>query len=134
MYSILATISLNVFYGITQYLGGGLISGPNKALLTEEGDGYKEKCSGEGENSGRSRPIDMYYIRTLITIIFPPLGVLMAKGFTGFPYILVSCILTSLFYFPGLIYSLAVISSSRYAMQEEAERKIGRELQKTRGK
>ena len=65
-----------------------------------------------------------------MTIMFPPLGVLMAKGFTGFSYILLSCLLTSLFYFPGLIYSLSVISSSKHALLEEAHRKIGRDLLK----
>lgn len=136
MYSILATISLNVFYTITghDWLTGGLISGLNKAILLEEGDGYDEKCKGEGDPRGISRPIDMWYVRTIITIIFPPLGVLMAKGFTGFSYILISCLLTSLFYFPGLIYSLAVVSASRHALIEEEERKLGRNVLKKRGK
>jgi uncharacterized membrane protein YqaE (UPF0057 family) len=68
----------------------------------------------------------MWFIRTIITILFPPLGVLMAKGFTGFSYILTSCALTALFYFPGLIYSLAIISTSRFARLEQAEREKGK--------
>ena len=125
MYSIFATVALNVFYALTyafNYLGGGLISGPNKARFVKNTD--TQQCE------SNSRPIDMFYIRTIMTIMFPPLGVLMAKGFTGFSYILISCLLTSLFYFPGLIYSFAVISGSKHALLEEAQRKIGRDLQK----
>jgi uncharacterized membrane protein YqaE (UPF0057 family) len=125
MYSIFATVALNVFYALTyafNYLGGGLISGPNKARFVKNTD--TQQCE------SNSRPIDMFYIRTIMTIMFPPLGVLMAKGFTGFSYILTSCLLTSLFYFPGLIYSFSVISSSKHALLEEAQRKIGRDLQK----
>ena len=127
LYSMFAGVALNVFYGITNAFGygqsgkgrraGGLISGANKNRLTEPGS---EKCTTD------SRPIDMYYIRTLMTVLFPPLGVLMAKGFTGMSYILLSCFLTAMFYFPGLIYSLSVINSSKHALIEKSERENGR--------
>jgi uncharacterized membrane protein YqaE (UPF0057 family) len=126
LYSIFASVALNIFYGITNTIGiggdgnkipGGLISGSNKNRLTEPDS---EKCTVD------SRPIDMYYIRTLMTVLFPPLGVLMAKGFTGMSYILLSCLLTALFYFPGLIYSLSVINSSKHALIEKSERENGK--------
>ena len=124
LYSIWATVSLNVFYLLSHtvnWWGGGLISSLNKALLVDDDT---HKCK------NNSRPIDMFYVRTIMTIMFPPLGVLMAKGFTGFTYILISCLLTALFYFPGLIYSLSVISSSKFALLEESERKMARDLEK----
>ena len=100
---------------IAQFIpGGGIIGGLSK-VIHEEDTG---KC-----NTDSSRPIDMWYIRTILTILFPPLGVLMAKGFTGFRYVLISCILTALFYFPGLVYSFAIISSSRHGQLEAEERR-----------
>ena len=120
MYSIFANVALGTFHMIAQFIpGGGIIGGLSK-VIHEEDTG---KC-----NTDSSRPIDMWYIRTIITIIFPPLGVLMAKGFTGFTYILTSCLLTALFYFPGLIYSLSVINSSKYAQIESEQRNKGQQL------
>ena len=128
LYSIFANIAFSLFYGITNTIGiggdgnkipGGLISGPNKNRLTEPGS---EKCTVD------SRPIDMYYIRTFMTVLFPPLGVMMAKGFTGMSYILLSCLLTAMFYFPGLIYSLSVINSSKHALIEKSERESGKKI------
>jgi uncharacterized membrane protein YqaE (UPF0057 family) len=116
MYSLFASIAFGIMEGIMSNIPGGLISGPTTLNHLEGG-----KCKAD-----TSRPIDMWYIRTIITILFPPLGVLMAKGFTGFSYILTSCALTALFYFPGLIYSLAIISTSRFARHEKAEREVGR--------
>ena len=70
-----------------------------------------EKCDG-------GYGFDLWYLRTFITILFPPFGVMMAKGLNGFFYILLSCILTTMFYFPGLIYSFAVINASELEMKE----------------
>jgi uncharacterized membrane protein YqaE (UPF0057 family) len=117
MYGLFASIAFGIMEGITGFITGGLISGPTTVKHLKEG-----KCDVE-----TSRPIDMWFIRIIITILFPPLGVLMAKGFTGFSYILTSCALTALFYFPGLIYSLAIISTSRFARLETAERNKGKQ-------
>jgi len=43
------------------------------------------------------------------TIICPPVGVFMKYGFTGWLNIIVCCLLTLMFYFPGLIYGLISI-------------------------
>jgi uncharacterized membrane protein YqaE (UPF0057 family) len=40
------------------------------------------------------------------TVIYPPLGVFMEYGLTGWVQIIISGFLTLLFYFPGLIYAL----------------------------
>jgi uncharacterized membrane protein YqaE (UPF0057 family) len=116
LYSLFGSIAFGIMEGIMSGIPGGLISSSTTYKHLEEG-----KCKAD-----TSRPIDMWFIRTIITILFPPLGVLMAKGFTGFSYILTSCALTALFYFPGLIYSLAIISTSRFARLEQAEREKGK--------
>ena len=82
---------------------------------------HKTYDKGKKQCKPNARGIDMWYIRTIITILFPPLGVFMAKGINGFVYILGSCFLTMMFYFPGLIYSFAVINASK----SEIEEKIG---------
>ena len=121
MYALLASISLSIF-SMFDNMGIGI---PNGII-----GGFASLDNENGRCNASSRPIDMWYIRTFITILFPPLGVLMAKGFSGFTYILISCLLTSMFYFPGLIYSLAIISSSSYGQVEAEERKINKKLQK----
>jgi len=112
MYSILMRIIGAVFYGLLSKYDQGLIWG---GIQAKSYDKDKKQCK------PTARGIDMWYIRTIITILFPPLGVFMAKGLNGFVYILGSCFLTMMFYFPGLIYSFAVINSSK----AEIEEKIG---------
>jgi len=53
---------------------------------------------------------DTTIFRYIITFLFPPLGVFMKRGITGFGYILLCCILTMLFYFPGLIYAIIIMT------------------------
>ena len=53
------------------------------------------------------------FFLTLLTIFFPPLGVTYRQFRAGFPNpieIFISLILTAMFYFPGLIYSLNKIN------------------------
>ena len=50
-----------------------------------------------------------YIFRLMITILFPPIGVWIKQHDAGYPEpgkIAICLILTSLFYFPGLIYAL----------------------------
>ena len=54
--------------------------------------------------------IDITYFRYIVTFLFPPMGVFMKKGINGFGYILLCCILTMLFYFPGLIYAIIIMT------------------------
>ncbi|KAK6462286.1 hypothetical protein DFJ63DRAFT_286947 [Scheffersomyces coipomensis] len=44
----------------------------------------------------------------IITILFPPLGVIIQNGFTS--DVMINLLLTVLFYFPGLIHGLYVIN------------------------
>ena len=45
----------------------------------------------------------------IATVLFPPAGVFMELGLTGWIQILVCLLLTFMFYFPGLIYALIVL-------------------------
>jgi uncharacterized membrane protein YqaE (UPF0057 family) len=45
------------------------------------------------------------------TIICPPMGVFMDMGTSGWLNIIVCCLLTLLFYIPGLCYALLIIYS-----------------------
>ena len=54
----------------------------------------------------------------IIMVIFPPLYVIMdqyKKGFPRFDKIIVSFVLTSLFYFPGLLHALSIIECGAYS-------------------
>ena len=97
---------------------GGWIFSPSSTLYERSSkddlkNGTAPKCDVD-----LSYGIDLWYLRTFITILFPPFGVLMAKGINGFFQIILSCVLTCLFYFPGLIYSFAVINSSKLDLRE----------------
>ncbi len=70
-----------------------------------------DTCSGKCTKE-RSRPIDLWYLRVFVTILFPPFGVFLSRGLNGLIYIIICCVLTCFFYFPGLIYALAVMSVS----------------------
>ena len=48
------------------------------------------------------------WINMFATIICPPLGVFMAFGFNGFLKIITCCILSLLYYVPGLVYALLI--------------------------
>ena len=60
-----------------------------------------------------AKGFDLWYIRSLLTILFPPFGVFMAKGLKGMKQLIICSILTMCFYFPGLIYAISVINSSK---------------------
>jgi len=56
---------------------------------------------------------DSSVFRYIITILFPPAGVFMAKGVSGLMYFLICCFLTLMLYFPGLIYALIIMRGSQ---------------------
>ena len=56
-----------------------------------------------------------FYFRYFITILFPPAGIFMSKGITGFFQIMVCCALTLMFYFPGLVYAIIIMRGSRHS-------------------
>tara|TARA_B100000809_G_C14963660_1_gene468356 strand:- start:15 stop:791 length:777 start_codon:yes stop_codon:yes gene_type:complete len=73
--------------------------------------------------------LSMWFPRTILTFLLPPFGVFMARGFNGIKYVLICCVLTAIFYFPGLIYAFIVMGNSKTSEDEatiinkEAQRK-----------
>lgn len=71
--------------------------------------------------------------RILFTVIFPPLGVIMEYIVDEFPYVdfyqlfrnldkvIYALILTMLFYIPGLIYALSIISCAEKTDEEKLQ-------------
>jgi len=109
MYSVFMSIAIGVYKTLLGPFDGGLIWG---GIQSRYYDSSTKTCL------ANSKGFDMWYVRMLITILFPPMGVFMAKGLYGMSEILMSCVLTLLFYFPGLIYSLSVITTSNIDMEE----------------
>ena len=109
LYGFFMSVATGVYKILLGNYTGGLFWG---GIQSRYYDPAKKQCK------ANSKGFDMWYVRMLITILFPPLGVFMARGLFGMTQILISCFLTLLFYFPGLIYSLAIISSSKADIAE----------------
>lgn len=112
-HGILYGIWLDIFNGLF-----GSIMKKSRHGLFWSGIQRKHYDSCKGQCKKTSKGIDLWYIRTLLTILFPPFGVFLAKGFKGMGQIILSCILTACFYFPGLIYSFSVINGSEHEIDE----------------
>ena len=110
LYALLMRIATGVYSALLGQYEGGLFWG---GIQSRYYDGSTQKCR------ANSKGFDMWYVRMIITILFPPLGVFMAKGLYGMPQILMTCVLTLLFYFPGLMYALSVITSSKIDIEEQ---------------
>ena len=65
----------------------------------------------KGQKSYISRSNTVPFSIILGTILCPPMGVFMDLGITGWFNILICCMLTLLFYLPGLCYALLIIYS-----------------------
>lgn len=63
----------------------------------------------EGRKCYRTEAGTVPWTVILATVLFPPAGVFMELGLTGFIQILVCLLLTFMFYFPGLIYALILL-------------------------
>jgi uncharacterized membrane protein YqaE (UPF0057 family) len=74
--------------------------------------------------------VSMWLIRNIFTIILPPYGVFMTVGFGSFKRmrkIIICCLLTSMFYFPGLVYALILVNNNNLATEERKYTKCLRE-------
>ena len=101
-----------IFFSIFDPLLNALL-GNRKSLIAERlNKRYYNEQSGKCNKRFGAFSFDLWYIRTFITLLFPPIGVFMAKGMTGLLQVLICCVLTMMFYVPGLIYALIVINGS----------------------
>lgn len=108
LYSLFMNIATSVYKALLGNTDGAFFAGLQKKYY----DKGRKQCH---ENA---RGFDLYYVRVLLTILFPPLGVFMARGLSGLHHIVLTCILTVLFYFPGLIYAFAIMSTSKASISE----------------
>mgnify|MGYP003687849427 FL=1 len=123
LYGIWLSIFNALFGTIMKNVKHGLLWGNIQKKHFNESTG---KCD---KSEGGARGFDLWYIRMILTILFPPFGVFMAKGFKGMKQILICCILTACFYFPGLIYAFSVINTSSNEISELKEVKELNEIQ-----
>lgn len=98
-----------------------LVSWPFESIYSSGWDGFSKiymKRNEKGDlihpyqckdKSLTIRPITL--IR-FITVLFPPLGVFLDRGANGFGHILITSILTAIFYFPGMIYAMMLINDT----------------------
>lgn len=76
---------------------------------TDINTGTENQPSCEGRKCYRTEAGTVPWTVILATVLFPPAGVFMELGLTGFIQILVCLLLTFMFYFPGLIYALILL-------------------------
>jgi uncharacterized membrane protein YqaE (UPF0057 family) len=69
----------------------------------------KTKCELGKCDPKKSFTIKSKLIRQIMVIMFPPYGVFISKGASAIKEILLTCVLTIMFYFPGMMYGLNVI-------------------------
>ena len=111
-------ILYSITYSIINGIYGGIMKNQNNSLLFWDGIQAKhiDKCTGKCKSTAGG--LDLWYIRTILTILFPPLGVFLAKGFSGMKQIIICSGLTLCFYAPGLIYAFAVINNAEPEIDE----------------
>jgi uncharacterized membrane protein YqaE (UPF0057 family) len=65
--------------------------------------------------------ISMRFFRYIITVLMPPLGILLSKGLFGWFSIIICIIITYVNYMAGIIYAFVLTARNRYADQYEAQ-------------
>lgn len=79
--------------------------------------------------------ISYKFIRYILTIVSPPVGVFMGKGLRGFMTIIICTVLTYIHFLLGVIYALVVTNRSRYAdYYEKKEREIYKKIEDEQNK
>jgi uncharacterized membrane protein YqaE (UPF0057 family) len=138
-YQVVNIVNSEIFSGTTNYgttkviisqpLNGNYTSGSTLSIPNKYGTGEnkgncgKKKCvnlnplnqlSGSGNGIGISFSLpksqnDIPISVIITTILMPPLGLFMEFGFKGWINIGLCALLTTFYYFPGLIYALIII-------------------------
>ena len=68
-----------------------------------------------GIKVGTKYCVNKIYWRYFLTLLCPPAGVFMAYGFSGWVQLIICCILSLLYYIPGLVYAIIVMNRSDIA-------------------
>ena len=88
IYMVLEAVVDMVFGDIRTAMGGNEAGGSNKGTM----DG-KDKC------------MPPSIVKILLLVLCPPLSILLERGLAGIFYVMLCCLLTYFYYFPGLIYA-----------------------------
>ena len=88
IYMVLEAVVDMVFGDIRSAMGGNEGVGSNKGTM----DG-KDKC------------MPPSIVKILLLVLCPPLSILLEQGLAGIFYVILCCLLTYFYYFPGLIYA-----------------------------
>lgn len=121
LFDVIVQILRIFFHKVFGLLKGGLWGIPH---TPDQHWGHSDIASGFKDSFGDHhhdsedqlyRPLRCYksvgsegYINMIATIICPPLGVFMAFGLSGWLKIIVCCILSLMYYVPGLVYALLI--------------------------
>ena len=104
-----AAITVNTLGNWMQGFWGWDQSGLTKA--DKESNYFKSINRSKGSKYYLTNSNTVPFSVILGTILCPPMGVFMDMGLTGWLNIIVCCLLTLLFYIPGLLYALLIIYS-----------------------
>ena len=103
----LVSISINTIGGLIQGFWGWDMSGLTKN--DKNSKYFKSYSRTKGQKTYLTNANTVPFSIILGTIICPPMGVFMDMGTSGWLNIIVCCLLTLLFYIPGLCYALLII-------------------------
>lgn len=78
-------------------------------------DIMKSLLMSSGIQTSKKYCFGLSIFRYFIIILCPPAGVFMAYGFSGWLQILICCIGSLIYYFPGLVYALILVNRSEVA-------------------
>ncbi len=91
----------------------------NYVILATYGYIYDVMLSGfDGVFGGKEKNGECFnsiYLKYVVTIFAPPVGILMSRGISAWVSIILSVLLTFYHVIPGIIYALVITNDSRYA-------------------
>jgi uncharacterized membrane protein YqaE (UPF0057 family) len=80
------------------------------SLIFDAGwDGFSQKNRDNGKCKANSYTFKASTMVKVITFMFPPFGVFLDRGLFGMGHIMLTALLSAIFYFPGLVYALMII-------------------------
>ena len=83
--------------------------GGSKDNFSDKSNMTKDKQCGDDDKCYKTPPGQMPFSIIIMTIICPPLGIFMQYGLSFWINIILCCLLTMIYYVPGLIYALILL-------------------------
>ena len=83
------------------------------SIIFDKGyDGFSYKHRKDGKCIPGSYGIKSETIVKIITLLFPPFGVFLDRGIFGIGHIMITALLSAIFYFPGVVYAMMIIGDT----------------------